>query len=83
MTLLITQSTDNPYRTGWAFSMEARSLAWVLDIFFRTYLYTKTDQHVQVDLGGSLAVASKGLFATGVSTDLNGMLPLLGLPMQG
>ncbi|KAL8895922.1 MAG: hypothetical protein Q9192_003369 [Flavoplaca navasiana] len=24
-----------------------------------------------VDLGGSLAVASKGLFATGVSTDLN------------
>ena len=26
-----------------------------------------------VDLGGSLAVASKGLFATGVSTDLNGM----------
>lgn len=27
-----------------------------------------------VDLGGSLAVASRGLFATGVSTDLNGML---------
>ena len=26
----------------------------------------------EVDLGGSLAVASKGLFATGVSTDLNG-----------
>lgn len=25
-----------------------------------------------VDLGGSLAVASKGLYATGVSTDLNG-----------
>lgn len=25
-----------------------------------------------VDLGGSLAVASMGLFATGVSTDLNG-----------
>lgn len=25
-----------------------------------------------MDLGGSLAVASKGLFATGVSTDLNG-----------
>jgi acyl-coenzyme A thioesterase 13 len=24
-----------------------------------------------VDLGGSLAVASRGLFATGVSTDLN------------
>jgi acyl-coenzyme A thioesterase 13 len=27
-----------------------------------------------VDLGGSLAVASRGLFATGVSTDLNGKL---------
>ena len=26
---------------------------------------------IQVDLGGSLAVASKGLFATGVSTDLS------------
>ncbi|TIA61041.1 hypothetical protein D6C77_03745 [Aureobasidium pullulans] len=26
-----------------------------------------------VDLGGSLAVASRGLFATGVSTNLNGM----------
>lgn len=25
-----------------------------------------------VDLGGSLAVASRGLFSTGVSTDLNG-----------
>lgn len=25
-----------------------------------------------VDLGGSLAVASKGLYATGVSTDLTG-----------
>ena len=27
---------------------------------------------MEVDLGGSLAVASKGLFATGVSTDLSG-----------
>ena len=27
-----------------------------------------------VDLGGSLAVASMGLYATGVSTDLNGNL---------
>ncbi|KAI9860224.1 MAG: hypothetical protein M1824_003224 [Vezdaea acicularis] len=27
-----------------------------------------------VDLGGSLAVASRGLYATGVSTDLNGMI---------
>jgi hypothetical protein len=30
------------------------------------------DKNVVVDLGGSLAVASRGLFATGVSTDLNG-----------
>lgn len=29
--------------------------------------------HWKVDLGGSLAVASKGLYATGVSTDLNGV----------
>jgi hypothetical protein len=29
-------------------------------------------QKPPVDLGGSLAVASRGLFATGVSTDLNG-----------
>ena len=27
------------------------------------------------DLGGSLAVASRGLFATGVSTDLSGKKP--------
>ncbi|KAK1141394.1 hypothetical protein N8T08_009066 [Aspergillus melleus] len=30
-----------------------------------------TDHSDVVDLGGSLAVASRGLFATGVSTDLN------------
>lgn len=30
-----------------------------------------------VDLGGSLAVASLGLYSTGVSTDLNGSSPLL------
>ena len=29
-------------------------------------------KYALVDLGGSLAVASRGLFATGVSTDLNG-----------
>jgi hypothetical protein len=28
-----------------------------------------------VDLGGSLAVASKGLYSTGVSTDINGIPP--------
>lgn len=26
---------------------------------------------LQVDIGGSLAIASKGLYATGVSTDIN------------
>ena len=32
---------------------------------------TSISQPHPVDLGGSLAVASRGLFATGVSTDLN------------
>lgn len=32
---------------------------------------TLVSNEVPVDLGGSLAVASRGLFATGVSTDLN------------
>lgn len=36
-----------------------------------------------VDLGGSLAVASRGLFATGVSTDLNGIFPQLLNPFPG
>ncbi len=36
---------------------------YVVDFFFG-----------EVDLGGSLAVASRGLYATGVSTDLNGIL---------
>ena len=31
-----------------------------------------TAEPFAVDLGGSLAVASKGLFSTGVSTDLSG-----------
>ena len=34
--------------------------------------YTGAKITLPVDLGGSLAVASRGLFATGVSTDLNG-----------
>jgi hypothetical protein len=50
--------------------MAVQSQAWVgfapcAPRFFQPY-------RVTVDLGGSLAVASKGLFATGVSTDLNG-----------
>lgn len=53
--------------------MAAQSPAWVCFSFhficnsFHLLIAMKT-----VDLGGSLAVASKGLFATGVSTDLNG-----------
>lgn len=34
---------------------------------------------MSVDLGGSLAVASRGLYATGVSTDLNGTVNSLKL----
>lgn len=37
-------------------------------IYCINWLY---NSHIAVDLGGSLAVASRGLFATGVSTDLN------------
>lgn len=33
--------------------------------------FIHTDQTLPVDLGGSLSVASHGLFSTGVSTDLN------------
>ena len=36
-----------------------------------------------VDLGGSLAVASMGLFATGVSTDMNSKRRLSHLPTDG
>ena len=36
-------------------------------------LLTDIMDQIQVDLGGSLAVASQGLFSTGVSTDLNGI----------
>lgn len=34
-------------------------------------LKNSTLKYSQVDLGGSFAVASRGLYATGVSTDLN------------
>ncbi|KAI3398334.1 hypothetical protein diail_9426 [Diaporthe ilicicola] len=36
-----------------------------------------------VDLGGSLAVASMGLYSTGVSTDLNGTPPVSYLSSGG
>lgn len=35
-------------------------------------MYNHHNNFCLVDLGGSLAVASRGLFATGVSTDLSG-----------
>jgi len=49
--------------------MVEQSRAWVILV---PYLYTVVPLTYPVDLGGSLAVASRGLFATGVSTDLNG-----------
>jgi hypothetical protein len=45
--------------------------AWVKGQGIRVSISELTDA---VDLGGSLAVASRGLYATGVSTDLNGKL---------
>ena len=54
--------------------MAARSPVWVSRCpltVCRSSLATKAYPVTIVDLGGSLAVASKGLFATGVSTDLN------------
>ena len=44
-------------------------LLFINPLFLFRYI---TDHSDVVDLGGSLAVASRGLFATGVSTDLNG-----------
>ena len=55
--------------------MEVPLQAWV-----RAMLYQRQESSLSlgaVDLGGSLAVASRGLYATGVSTDLNGELPFV------
>lgn len=50
--------------------MEALWLAWVCNKAISPHeIYIN---YCTVDIGGSLAVASRGLFATGVSTDLNG-----------
>jgi hypothetical protein len=51
--------------------MEGPLQAWV-----RPMLHQPQESSLSpgtVDLGGSLAVASRGLYATGVSTDLNGV----------
>ena len=37
--------------------------------------FSLTSIRLRADIGGSFAVASRGLFATGVSTDLNGEQP--------
>jgi hypothetical protein len=50
--------------------MEGLLQAWV-----RPMLHQPQESSLSpgaVDLGGSLGVASRGLYATGVSTDLNG-----------
>lgn len=51
--------------------MEAPLLRWVSSSCI-TFDSWRCFSHLEVDLGGSLAVASRGLYATGVSTDLNG-----------
>lgn len=54
--------------------MAAQLQAWVLSsLLYKVILewYLTCDA---VDLGGSLAVASRGLYATGVSTDINGKI---------
>lgn len=53
--------------------MEALLPAWVS--FERSCIVIIQHELISstVDLGGSLAVASRGLYATGVSTDLNGI----------
>lgn len=60
------------FRTAWISSMAVLLQAWVLNRSTSTSDTTSDWLLFQVDLGGSLAVASRGLFATGVSTDLNG-----------
>lgn len=50
--------------------MAELSPAWVRSTWYPKHQNTLTHS-LTVDLGGSLAVASRGLFATGVSTDLN------------
>lgn len=63
--------------------MAPQSPAWVIiSSSICIFDFIQWDFHLiphprPVDLGGSLAVASKGLFATGVSTDLNGIFKIL------
>jgi len=49
--------------------------AWVHTSYCN--IFEVNTNQISVDLGGSLAVASRGLYATGVSTDLNGKLMLI------
>jgi hypothetical protein len=52
--------------------MEGPLQAWVRPMLHQPQVSSLSPR--TVDLGGSLAVASRGLYATGVSTDLNGKL---------
>lgn len=66
----------HPHRIVWKSSMVALSQAWVR--FLLLHMHDMLGWNAfAVDLGGSLAVASKGLFATGVSTDLSGAFTTL------
>ena len=63
-----------PNRTDLASFMAVQSRAWVRTQSCSPSLTEEVVSLIgtQVDLGGSFAVASRGLFATGVSTDLSG-----------
>lgn len=67
--------------------MAARSRAWVSLNIYRQSLTRSVALKLRctlpVDLGGSLAVASRGLFSTGVSTDLSGAYLGLSAPVYG
>lgn len=60
--------------------MEAPLQAWVGHHSVWHSICDTWLKYALVDLGGSLAVASRGLFATGVSTDLNGKVYKIGIP---
>ncbi|TVY35198.1 putative esterase [Lachnellula subtilissima] len=63
--------TPKYWQAFWRESAEPGRVEFELDIS-KEHTFT-------VDLGGSLAVASRGLYATGVSTDLNGEFCLVNL----
>ena len=62
------------FRIAWESFTEGLSPVWVRQTGAICWGLPSdiADNAFQVDLGGSLAVASRGLYATGVSTDLSG-----------